>query len=47
MDHFSNWLEQEAEKEREECCCKATNCYDCPYQETCIEEDVLNGLDEW
>lgn len=44
MDDFSNWMKQESEKEREEYCRKAKNCYDCHYQDDCIEEDVLNAL---
>lgn len=47
MDDFSNWLKQEAEKEREEYCHKAKSCSDCPYKEDCLYEEVLNSLDEW
>ena len=48
MDEFSKWLKSESEKDKAMACNKCKHiCDDCPYQEDCEQEELLNSLDEW
>lgn len=46
-DTLEKW-EIEAQKEKEALCRKYKHeCYDCPMEENCEYEDLLNSLEEW
>lgn len=48
MNDFDDWLKNERDKDREqECEARDYECYGCPYEEECSQEDLINNLEEW
>lgn len=48
MTEFDRWLKNESDKEKEkECKLRDNECYGCPYEDECQEEELMNSLDEW
>ena len=38
---------EELRERKKECSKRDGECWGCPYEEACEEEEILNSLDEW
>lgn len=46
-EYIENMEAEQLREQKKECNKRDGECWGCPYDEVCEEEEILNSLDEW